>query len=126
MVGKLCNALGLLPPTEVELSESASVAPTPEGVRTFCPNPECPSNLPITIGDRVALLPKGHLAQEHDLHCTWCGEVLERACPECGAPVNEGAFCPHCGKPYLAVVPAQLDPKRVATCEHIASWVRSH
>ena len=35
--------------------------------------------------------------------CAYCGEILEKRCPNCGAPVHAGAICAHCGQPYLAV-----------------------
>lgn len=119
IVGKLCDELGLVPPTQAELA--AEVA-APSGTRSFCPNPECPGNLPVTIGGRVALVPHAHLAGERERHCAWCGEVLEKACPECGAPVNPGAFCACCGTPYLAEAPERVDPVRVASSERLMAW----
>jgi transcriptional regulator with XRE-family HTH domain len=123
-IGKLCDELGLLPPSQAEiaaLTQNETVTIT--GERTFCPNPQCPSNLPIDIGGNVALVPRGHLAQSHECHCAWCGEVLERACPECGAPVNAGAFCTCCGKSYLVEAPATIDPRRVAQSERLNDWI---
>lgn len=124
-IGKLCDELGLLPPTpaEIAFSQNALNDAPRTGERTFCPNPECPCNLPVAIGRRVTLVPRGHLAQPGERHCAWCGEVLERACPECGAPVNPGAFCTSCGGAYLAETPATVDPLRVAHSERITNWV---
>ena len=34
-------------------------------------------------------------------YCAMCGELLERACPNCGAPVHAGAICSLCGQPYV-------------------------
>ena len=33
--------------------------------------------------------------------CAYCGEVLEHACSNCGAPIGEGAFCQKCGAPHV-------------------------
>ena len=120
IVGNLCKELGILPPTAAELAAEANFPVKTE--RTFCPNHDCPSNLPLTIGERTVLVPHEHHAGPDALHCPWCGEVLERACPECGAPLNEGAFCSHCGSAYLAPVSTPLDPSRAATSERIFAW----
>lgn len=124
-VGKLCEELGLLPPSETELATAASThVPEEAGERVFCPNPECPSNLPARVGERVVLTPHTHVAGEAERHCAWCGEVLERACPECGAPVNAGAFCVRCGTAYLAEAPNRADPARIAAAERLMAWSR--
>jgi DNA-binding Xre family transcriptional regulator len=124
-IGKLCDELGLLPPSQAELSAAArhEMPNSLSGERTFCPNPQCPSNLPIQVGQKVTLVPRGHLAQAHECHCAWCGEVLERACPECGATVNPGAFCTCCGTAYLVETPATVDPKRLSQSERLTDWV---
>ena len=36
--------------------------------------------------------------------CALCGEILERRCPNCGAPVHAGAICSLCGQPYISAV----------------------
>ncbi len=124
-IGKLCDELGLLPPSQAELAAvlNAEAPMATAGERSFCPNPQCPSNLPMSVGERVTLVPRGHLAQAHECHCAWCGEVLERACPECGAPVNPGAFCTCCGKAYLVETPATLDPRRISQSERLNEWI---
>ncbi len=119
VIGKICDVLGLLPPTPSELT--AQPAPA-ECVRTFCPNTACPGNLPLALGERVVLVPKTHFANVGEHHCAWCGEVLESACPECGAPIQAGAFCVHCGVPYIADTPQMVDPVRVATAERLMAW----
>ena len=96
-VGKLCEALGLLPPAEGELRPGAETGPQ-EAERVFCPNAACPSNLPVGVGGRTVLAPRAHLAGAEEVHCAWCGEVLERACPECGAPVDDGHMAAHLGE----------------------------
>ena len=122
-IGKLCAALDLIPPTPSEVAAGLNSPERQEArMRSYCPNPECPSNLPIEVGSRRLFLPRAHLAHPEACHCPWCGEILERACPECGAPVNEGAFCTHCGTPYLAQTPQRLDPERIAATERLFSW----
>lgn len=119
VIGKLCAALGLLAPSPAELQ----APPEHEAMeRTFCPNASCPGNLPVKIGERVVLVPHKHFASAEERHCAWCGEVLERACPECGAPVNEGAFCTHCGTAYFADAPKQADNRRVEASEQLMAW----
>jgi hypothetical protein len=34
--------------------------------------------------------------------CAVCGEVLEKRCPNCNAPIHEGAVCSFCGSPYVS------------------------
>ena len=122
-VGRLCEALGLLPPTEAELAAARAAGEgVGEATRVFCPNAACPSNLPAEVGGRVALVPRAHAVGEGEIHCAWCGEVLERACPECGAPVNAGAFCARCGTPYLAEAPRRADPARAEAAARLMAW----
>ncbi len=117
VIGKICDELGLLPPTQGESIEKAEVV----GQRSFCPNPECPSNLPMMVGDRQVFIPHKNVVGEGECHCAWCGEVLERACPECGAAVNAGAFCTHCGTPYL-VSDKVISPQQLAYNERLMAW----
>lgn len=124
VIGKLCAELGLLPPNAQELAVAYGVGERSEQVRSFCPNPECPSNLPMTVGGRHLLVPRGHMLSEGECHCAWCGEVLERACPECGAAINEGAFCSHCGTAYLVNEDAPLSQKRAEISERLMAWSR--
>lgn len=121
VIGKLCAELGLLPPQAGELESTGEVA-VGGRVRVFCPNGECPGNLPVRMGGRVVMVPRAHLAEEGEHHCRWCGEVLERACPECGAPVNEGAFCVHCGTAYVAVERVDNMTERLQLSERIMAW----
>ena len=63
----------------------------------FCPDPDCPSNAAYAVGERSffrVTLQKGR-------YCAHCGEVLEKLCPSCGAPLNEGACCTLCGSSYV-------------------------
>ena len=73
-------------------------------VRGFCPNPHCPSNheyfveeIRLFRPDREAADPVG------GKYCALCGELLEKRCPNCGAPVHAGAICSLCGQPYVVV-----------------------
>lgn len=119
-IGKICQVLGLLPPSGDELEAAPRQE---EAAYAFCPNPECPGNLPAAIGDSVTLFPRRHALQAGEVHCALCGEVLERTCPECGAPVRPGAFCVRCGTAYLAVAPERVDPARVALSERLEAWM---
>lgn len=125
VIGKLCDALGLIPPSSAELDRAAEhyAVRTQQGERTFCPNAQCPCNLPVAMGERVVLMPRAHVAAQGEVHCAWCGEVLERHCPECGAPINAGAFCTQCGSPYLTDVPHTVDEQRIAQSERISAWI---
>lgn len=79
------------------------VAPGPR--MAYCPNALCPSHVTYFVDGRRLLKPDR--AQQDPVggrFCAVCGEILERSCPNCGAPVHEGAICSHCGEPYVAVV----------------------
>lgn len=120
VIGRLCSELGLIAPTPAEL---ASAPVMTVGVRTFCPNAQCPGNLPLSFGGQSVLVPHKHFAVDGEVHCAWCGEVLEKACPECGAAVNAGAFCVHCGRAYLTnVVAAHEVPVRIEQSQRLMAW----
>ena len=65
----------------------------------ICPNGDCPSNVPFAVNGSVAFWPKGQPSGAK--FCAYCGEVLEHACSNCGAPIGEGAFCQKCGAPHV-------------------------
>lgn len=70
----------------------------------FCPNPECPSHHRYEIDGRLLLRPDRAVQDPvGGRYCAVCGELLERRCPNCGAPVHDGAICSLCGEPYVAV-----------------------
>lgn len=72
--------------------------------RGFCPNPHCPSNQPYEVEGRTYLLPDRTKADPvGGKFCAFCGEIIEKRCPNCGAPVHDGAICSLCGDPYVAV-----------------------
>lgn len=86
---------------EVELS-TADGADVPETAASapaylYCPNGECPSNVPYVVQNELILHP-ARQTDNGDTFCPLCGEVLARLCPGCGAPVTPSAFCTHCGQ----------------------------
>lgn len=74
-------------------------------VRGFCPNAHCPSNKVYEVDGRTYALTNRPAADPvGGRFCALCGEVLEKRCPNCGAPVHDGAICSLCGDPYVALV----------------------
>lgn len=70
----------------------------------YCPNPHCHSNHLYEIDGRTFAKPDRHMADPvGGKFCAICGEILLKRCPNCGAPVHEGAICSYCGEPYVAV-----------------------
>ena len=85
----------------------------------FCPNCHCPSNFPYLVDGRLLLRPSMKIAAPVSgaKRCAVCGEVLEKCCPTCGAPLNDGACCAICGMPYVTpTLPSGTDPAR---------WIRA-
>ncbi len=73
-------------------------------VKGFCPNPKCPSNHAYEVDGRLFLKPDRQVADPVGAKfCAICGEMLVKRCPNCGAPVHEGAICSYCGDPYVAI-----------------------
>ena len=73
--------------------------------RGFCPNPHCPTNKEYFVEEIRLFLPDREAADPvGGKYCAMCGELLERACPNCGAPVHAGAICSLCGQPYISAV----------------------
>ena len=84
---------------------AASAAPVPFG-RAYCPQADCPSNLPYVAGGDLFFWPAAQPGAPRPGHrCVWCGEVLAFVCPHCGAPAGNGACCRECGRPYVAPPP---------------------
>ena len=81
-------------------------------IHGFCPNGECPSNVPYVVDGRLLYRPSRKIASPSGgIRCTQCGEVLEMRCPSCGAQLNDGACCSSCGMPYVtAILPDGMDP----------------
>ncbi len=101
-IKRICAKFGIdLEPKEVEKSPAPIVSAAHTG---FCPNALCPSHTAYTVDGRRLLRPD-RVAQDPvgGTYCAVCGEVLERACPNCGAALHDGAVCSRCGEPYVAV-----------------------
>ena len=107
-VKKLSEVLGV-PLQEEKTSPSVlstSVSSAPQiVVHGFCPNCQCPSNVPYVVAGRLFYRPSRKVASPTGgVRCTQCGEMLEMRCPKCGAPLNEGACCAVCGAAYVTPV----------------------
>ncbi|MCR5413109.1 MAG: helix-turn-helix domain-containing protein [Kiritimatiellae bacterium] len=110
VIAKLCRKFNMELPKEEKEDKPAVAAPRPAAAlralphSAFCPNALCPSNLSYFVDGRRFLKPD-RAAQDPagGLYCAVCGELLERHCPSCGAPVHDGAVCTFCGEPYVAV-----------------------
>ena len=71
-------------------------------VHGFCPNCQCPSNVPYVVEGRLFYRPSRSVASPTGgVRCTQCGEFLEMRCPSCGAVLNDGACCAACGAAYV-------------------------
>lgn len=103
-VGKIGELLGVsLVPASETGTVSAPVPPPLLERKGYCPDCQCPGNVPYEVGGRLLFWP----ALQSGKRCAYCGEVLETVCPSCGAPVREGACCTSCGEPL--VTPALPD-----------------
>ena len=111
VIGKLAKKFGVaLTPSSAAAKVGVQSAPTviasdlQVAARGFCPNPHCPSNKIYEVSARMCVRPDRSAADPVGAKfCALCGEVLEKRCPNCGAPVHEGAFCSFCGEPYVAI-----------------------
>jgi len=107
VINKLSKKFGvsLEPPkvSSVQSSVPSAFAPASEiRVHGFCPNSSCPSNHVYEVDGRTLYLPNRLSADPvGGKFCALCGEVLEKRCPNCGAPVHDGAICSLCGDPYI-------------------------
>lgn len=103
VVEKIAKRFGLALPGEAVVQKSVVLRLT-SSVKGFCPNPSCPSNTAYSVDGRSFVKPDRHAADPvGGRFCAMCGEVLERNCPHCGAPVHEGAVCSLCGESYVPV-----------------------
>ncbi len=104
-VKKLSELLGV--PLAAETSPVMTVSTTGlheslNVVHGFCPNSQCPSNVPYVVGGRLFYRPSRKVASPTGgVRCSQCGEVLELKCPSCGAHLNDGACCAACGAAYV-------------------------
>ena len=81
---------------------------------SVCANFNCPSNMPYLVGEDVYFMPLGTVGVGH--HCVFCGELLARKCPHCGAPVvTPGGCCASCGA-VLVEMPSGY-------VENVTAWV---
>ncbi len=96
---------------DISLPERPPPQPPPSVVPLrYCPVFDCPSNLPVAVQNRLLFFPNPHFPPAAAPHCPACGELLECKCPECGAVVNPGACCIHCGVPYVSAPPEAETP----------------
>ena len=105
-IKKLCAKFKIELPKKsiVEAAVEATFAPA-VGRVGFCPNPSCPAHVKYFVDGKVFLQPtRERQDPAGGKFCAVCGEVLEKACPNCGAPVHDGAVCTFCGIPYIALV----------------------
>jgi DNA-binding XRE family transcriptional regulator len=78
----------------------------------FCPVFDCPSNIPYVVNGVLYAKPRVNANPAGARHCTYCGEVLESRCPQCGYAELHGACCPQCGTACIATpehVPGGID-----------------
>jgi len=85
-------------------------------VHGYCPNCDCPSNVPYVVNGNLFYRADRNIASPGGgTRCTQCGEVLETKCPSCGAPLNDGACCAECGAAYVTpIVPEGADLEEFA------------
>ena len=104
-VKKLSEFLGV--PLQEEMSSMLAMPtiglPEPLNViHGFCPNCQCPSNVPYVVEGRLFYRPSRRVASPTGgVRCTQCGELLEIRCPSCGTVLNDGACCAACGAAYV-------------------------
>lgn len=115
-VEKICEILGIEFPEELAGEAAPPDAPAPARVpasvgraEPCCPNPGCPSNVPYVVDGEVAFMPRRQ-PDANAVFCPWCGEVLQRECPHCKAPVAKAAFCPACGAKRVEAPDGIADP----------------
>ncbi len=115
-VKKISDYLGI--PLEPPKSENGDVveavaasAFNAQILHGFCPDCHCPSNVPYVVAGTLFFRPNRKSASPHGGdRCAHCGEFLEKRCPNCGAPLNDGACCEICGTPYVtSVIPEDTD-----------------
>jgi DNA-binding XRE family transcriptional regulator len=111
-VKKMADILGVSLEAKTEVSRDSLSFQSQQSsfsvVHGYCPNCECPSNVPYVVSGRLFYRPLRDIASPTGgTRCTQCGELLEMKCPTCGSPLNDGACCTTCGNAY--VTPAVSD-----------------
>jgi len=122
-VGKIAALLGVKP--EGAGAEPADAGGAPAVGRGYCPSAACASNVPYVTAGELLFWPRPQPAAASHRHCAYCGELLEHRCPNCGAPVTEGACCRACGAARVAnTLPPGTDPAAWAAqrCRELAEW----
>ena len=104
VIGKLAKKFGVSLESPVPVSLLTGASTVASASHGFCPNPKCPSNATYEVDGRTFLRPDRAAADPvGGKFCALCGEVLEKRCPNCGAPVHDGAICSFCGEPYVSI-----------------------
>ena len=105
VIEKIAKKFNLSITSGAAQQQSPIVQVAPSSVRGFCPNPHCPSNHEYFVEEMRLFRPDREAADPvGGRYCALCGEILERKCPNCGAPVHAGAICSLCGQPYISAV----------------------
>ncbi len=122
MLERIRERLGLTP--DASAPDAANGAPPSPGL-AYCPNPDCPSNLPVSVGDTVTFWPSAQPGSGR--YCGLCGEVLSYHCsnPLCRSPSRTSACCMNCGTPWVTAPPAaESDPEgwTARRQQAIAEW----
>ena len=117
MVKKLATRFGISLDVQPKVADGnlenkGTIDNVAQSALAFCPNCQCPSNVPYVVEGRLLFRPSNPIAApvNGSRRCAVCGEVLERRCPACGAPLNSGACCVVCGMPYVtSTLPSGTD-----------------
>jgi len=101
VVEKLAKKFGISLAASPAAPAVPAAAPQ-SAIKGFCPNPHCPTNHAYQVEDKMFFHPDRQAADPvGGRFCAFCGEVLIRHCPNCGAMVHEGAVCSLCGEQYI-------------------------
>lgn len=92
----------------------------------YCTSSHCPSAKAVLIHEQIVLFPSFFEVESHrDRYCRLCGEVLARACPQCGSELRaNAAYCPECGGAYLPPLLDGMSENRRRLQELVASRER--
>lgn len=102
-IRQIANKLGVPLSGEEPKGTSEISLPGYSVVKGFCPNPKCPTNSAYEVDGRRFFVPDRERADPvGGRFCAYCGEVLEKKCPNCGASIHAGAVCSICGDPYIS------------------------